>query len=235
MEKGSRIQENAERLGIVVLIPAYEPSSELPKLVRALKERFPRIVIVNDGSTRGLQYIDEVRPLVEKVLVHEVNRGKGAAIKTALDYIGEADVITVDADGQHLVADIVRVAEAMKTQREGLTLGVRAFSGKVPLRSRFGNWWTRIFFYLLTGLYVRDTQTGLRGIPSTLAKRVRELPGERYEYEMVMLADAKRHPEPPMQVPIATVYLNDNAESHFSPLKDTVRIYSALFRYLFRR
>lgn len=201
-------------------------------LVRKLNERFARLVVVNDGSTRGLETLSAVEPLVEKLLVHPVNRGKGAALKTAFDYLGPVDVVTADADGQHAVEDIVKVAEALKTQREGLVLGVRAFAGKVPFRSRFGNWWTRLFFFLLTGLYMRDTQTGLRGIPAPLLTRVRALEGERYEYEMVMLADAKRHAAKPVQIPIETIYLNDNAESHFSPLKDTLRIYRALFRYL---
>lgn len=190
------------------------------------------MIVVNDGSTRGLGHLAAVEPLVERVLVHPVNRGKGAALKTAFDFVGEADVVTADADGQHTPGDIVRVAEALKNQREGLVLGVRAFAGKVPLRSRFGNWWTRLFFFLLTGLSVRDTQTGLRGIPAPLLKRVQALPGERYEYEMVMLADAKYHPQRPVEIPIETIYLDNNAESHFSPLKDTVRIYRALFRYL---
>lgn len=201
-------------------------------LVRKLNERFARLVVVNDGSTRGLETLSAVEPLVEKLLVHPVNRGKGAALKTAFDYLGAVDVVTADADGQHTPEDIVKVAEALKTQRRGLVLGVRAFVGKVPFRSRFGNWWMRIFFFLLTGLYVRDTQTGLRGIPAELVSRVRALEGERYEYEMVMLADAKRQAAKPVQIPIETIYLNDNAESHFSPLKDTIRIYRALFRYL---
>lgn len=204
-------------------------------LVQKLNERFERLVIVNDGSTRGLETLAAVEPLVEKVLVHSANRGKGAALKTAFDYLGAVDVVTADADGQHKLEDIVKVAEALRTQREGLVLGVRAFDGKVPFRSRFGNWWTRIFFFLLTGLYVRDTQTGLRGIPAELVSRVRALEGERYEYEMVMLADAKRHAAKPVQIPIETIYLNNNAESHFSPFKDTVRIYRALFRYLASR
>lgn len=203
-------------------------------LVQKLNGRFARLVVVNDGSTRGLETLSAVEPLVEKVLVHPVNRGKGAALKTAFDYLGAVDVVTADSDGQHTLEDIVKVAEALKTQREGLVLGVRAFAGKVPFRSRFGNWWTRIFFFLLTGLYVRDTQTGLRGIPAPLVSRVRSLEGERYEYEMVMLADAKRHAVKPVQIPIETIYFNDNAESHFSPLKDTIRIYRALFRYLLK-
>lgn len=176
----------------------------------------------------------EVEPLVERVLTHPLNRGKGAAIKTGLDYLKDVNVITADADGQHTPADIVRVAEALESHRDGLVLGVRAFDGKVPLRSRFGNWWTRLWFFVLTGLWVKDTQTGLRGIPSALIPRIRALEGERYEYEMVMLADAKRHASRPLQIPIETIYLNDNSESHFSPLKDTVRIYRALFRYLWK-
>lgn len=212
----------------------YEPGAELPPLVRQLKRRFERIVIVNDGSTRNLEYLREVEPLVEKVLTHSVNRGKGAALKTGFAYLGAVNVITADADGQHTPADIVRVAEALKTFADGIVLGVRSFVGKVPLRSRFGNWWTRIWFFVLTRLWIRDTQTGLRGIPASLLPRIARLEGERYEYEMVMLADAKRHAARPMQIPIETIYLNDNAESHFSPLKDTVRIYRALFRYLWK-
>lgn len=187
---------------------------------------------MNDGSTRGLDYLAEVEPLVEKLLVHPINRGKGEAIKTALDYIGEANVITADADGQHAVKDIVRVAKALGETADAMVLGVRAFSGEVPLRSRFGNWWTRIWFFILTGLWVKDTQTGLRGIPRSLVSRIRALPGSRYEYEMVMLADAKYQAKKPVQIPIDTIYLDGNSESHFSPLKDTVRIYGALIKFL---
>ena len=104
-------------------------------------------------------------------------------------------------------------------------------AGKVPLRSRFGNWWTRWFFFLMTGLMIRDTQTGLRGIPAALVPRVAKLPGDRYEYEMTMLADAKRHPSRPLQIPIETVYLDENATSHFNPVLDAIRIYRSLFQF----
>ena len=229
------MEEHARRgLGPAVLIPAYNPGASLPALAEKLSGRFSRIVIVDDGSTAGRDAIAEASRYAEKVLVHPVNRGKGAAIKTGLSYLGSCDVVTADADGQHTFEDIARVADALSGHRGGLVLGVRAFSGKVPLRSRFGNWWTRRFFRLLTGIDVADTQTGLRGIPAPLVERVASLPGERYEYEMVMLADARNHREPPLQVPIATVYIDGNSASHFSPLADTFRIYGALFRFLRR-
>ena len=83
----------------------------------------------------------------------------------------------------------------------------------------------------MTRLRVADTQTGLRGIPAALLPRMLELEGDRYEYEMRMLADAKRHDEPPTQVPIETVYIAENASSHFNPLRDSVLIYGALLKF----
>lgn len=217
---------------MTVLIPAYNPDEKLLALLPKLKERFSRIVLVDDGSTVGKEIFPQAAPFVEKILVHEHNRGKGAALKTGFAYLGEGtDVITADSDGQHTPEDIAKVAAGLATHRDGLVLGVRAFSGHVPFRSRFGNFWTRWLFFLMTGLMIRDTQTGLRGIPAGLLKRVAAIPGDRYEYEMAMLADAKHHEAKPLQVPIETIYIEENATSHFNPLLDTIRIYRSLFQF----
>ena len=217
---------------VTVLIPAYNPDEKLLALLLKLKERFSRIVLVDDGSVKGREIFPQAEKYVEKILVHERNRGKGAALKTGFAYLGDStDVITADSDGQHTPEDIAKVAEGLRSHRDGLVLGVRSFSGKVPLRSRFGNWWTRWFFFLMTGLMIRDTQTGLRGIPAALLPRVAAIPGDRYEYEMAMLADAKNHPSRPLQIPIETVYIDSNATSHFNPLLDTIRIYRSLFQF----
>jgi len=224
---------------VAVLMPVCDPTERLLWLVEELGRRFARIVLVDDGSVSGRGFLRDAEPLVEKLLVHERNLGKGAALKTGLAYIGEsADVVTVDADGQHAPDDVEKVAEALAGHCGGLVLGVRAFDGKVPLRSRFGNFWTRIWFWFATGLRVSDTQTGLRGIPSALVRRVASLPGERFEYEMAMLADARFHAERPLEVPIRTIYIPGNV-SHHRPLADTRLIYRALGRAfverLFRR
>ncbi|MBR1870237.1 MAG: bifunctional glycosyltransferase family 2/GtrA family protein [Kiritimatiellae bacterium] len=222
----------------IVLIPAYNPDEKLVGLVDALRKAFKTIVVVNDGSTKGVENFSKVAALGATLLAHEKNRGKGAALKTGIAHISSTRsantnyvVVTADSDGQHTPSDIAKVAEAALTHPDGLTLGVRAFSGKVPFRSRFGNWWTRQFFFLMTHLRVQDTQTGLRGIPSCLLERMLAIEGERYEYEMRMLADAKRHAAPPLQVPIETVYIAQNASSHFNPLKDSIRIYGALLHF----
>ena len=214
---------------MTVVIPAYDPDEQLLKLLPELHRLFPRIVLVDDGSVRGREVIAAAAPYVSQTLVHPVNRGKGAALKTAFAALGDEDVITVDADGQHSPADVRRIAEALQTHRGGLVLGTRCLAS-MPFRSWWGNAWTCMVFFLFTGLWVRDTQTGLRGIPAGLLRRVAALPGDRYEYEMAMLADARLHPERPLQLPITTIYREGNASSHFSPLRDTVRIFAALVR-----
>ncbi|MBR6734607.1 MAG: glycosyltransferase family 2 protein [Kiritimatiellae bacterium] len=223
---------------VAVLIPAYQPDAALAELVGELRERFAHVVVVDDGSTAGADVFSAVRPRVDALLVHERNRGKGAALRTGFAWILEnlpcaKGVVTADADGQHKTADICRVAAEVPSCRGGLVLGVRRFTGRVPLRSRFGNFWARVFFWILTGLSVGDTQTGLRGIPRDLLGRMLEIGGDRYEYEMRMLVDARRHARRPLQIPIETVYAEGNKSSHFRPLRDSLLTQLALVRARF--
>ena len=225
-----------ERFGrnVVVLIPAYEPEEGLVTFVRSLARHFSRIILVNDGSTRGLDFFKSARPFVETILVHPENRGKGAALKTALASLEEGvDVVTADADGQHAVEDVVRVAAALESHREGLVLGVRDLRlGHVPLRSWWGNIWTVWTLYLLTFRRFRDTQTGLRGFPASVIPRLLSLPGERYDYELAMLASVRRFRWPVFELPIRTLYSPGNSTSHFSPLKDSLRNFRTLARLI---
>ena len=227
---------------IALVIPVCDPDeTRFPPLVGRLREDFAHIVVVDDGSARGHAAFDVVRGGVDAVLVHETNRGKGAALRTAFAWVREnlpnlAGVVTVDGDGQHAPDDVRRVAEELAREPHGgLVLGVRSFAGNVPFRSRLGNFWTRGLFRFLTGLAVSDTQTGLRGIPAALLPRLLAIPGDRYEYEIRMLADARRHPAPPREVPVRTIYLDGNASSHYRPLRDTFRTQLALWGSLFHR
>lgn len=219
---------------IAILIPAYQPDDKLAAFVAQLRAEFAHIVVVDDGSTEGKKVLETVRSQVDAVLVHEQNRGKGAALRTGFAWIAEKlpqvkGVVTADADGQHRPADVRRIAEAVRDYPNGLVLGVRAFVGKVPFRSLLGNFWARVLFWILTGLAIRDTQTGLRGIPRALLPRMLQLKGDRYEYEMRMLVDARLHPARPRQIPIETVYIDENKSSHFRPFRDTLRTQHALW------
>ena len=123
------------------------------------------------------------------------NRGKGHALKTGFEYIlnntnESIGVVTADADGQHLVKDILSIAAEVYNQKDKIVLGERKFVGKVPLRSKVGNTATRGIFTLVSGQKILDTQTGLRGFPIKLLPWLLSVEGERFEYEMNMLLEA---------------------------------------------
>jgi glycosyltransferase involved in cell wall biosynthesis len=222
-----------------VLIPAYRPSSHLVALVRDLSRRgMPAIVLVDDGSGPEFRAIfDQAAqfPGVE-VLRHPVNLGKGAALKTGIVHAlaafpGLLGIVTADADGQHHPDDIVRVAAALRKAPEALVLGCRTFDAKVPMRSRFGNLLTRKLMQMLIGAKLRDTQTGLRGIPAGFAERLLKVDARGYEFELEMLIAARHFGVAPLEVPIRTIYEPGNQSSHFNPLTDSMKIYFVLLRF----
>jgi glycosyltransferase involved in cell wall biosynthesis len=220
-----------------VLIPAYEPGEALPALTRALMDEGVPVVVVNDGSATGLECFEQIRAQGAVVLEHGENLGKGRALKTGLAWMAEQGyegVVTADADGQHSLEDILRVARALASGSRRLVLGIRDVS-RMPNRSRTGNCLTRTLFRLLYGIKLQDTQTGLRGIPLTGENRsgLLSLTGERYEYEMEMLIEAgELFPAGIQELEIETIYLEDSdTSSHFRPLADGARIYSVLFRH----
>lgn len=224
---------------VVVLIPAYQPGEALSRLVGELLESsLEALVIVDDGSGAAYESLFAQLAAHDRVylLRHAVNLGKGAALKTGMNFAlvnfpSCRGVVTADADGQHDAADILRVAEALRQDSHALLLGVREFRRDVPLRSRLGNTVTRALLYLVAGQKLADTQTGLRGIPAALAAHLLRVPSTGYEFELDMLMACKYQGFPVAQMPIRTIYENGNKSSHFHPIFDSMRIYFLLLRF----
>lgn len=145
---------------------------------------------------------------------------------------GIEGAITVDGDGQHKMEDILKVSDAMQDNPKALVLGCRCFDGEnVPARSRWGNKLSVVVFKCLCGINLSDTQTGLRGIPLSFLPVACGVAGERYEYETNFLLCAHTDGMQMLEIPICTVYENNNEVSHFHPLRDSFQIYSALLRF----
>ena len=220
-----------------LIIPAYKPGREMLELLDRFKDNADFLpVVVDDGSGEAFREIFDAVPDFAVLLRHEVNRGKGAALKTAIAHILQelpdcALALTADADGQHRYEDILMVNQSAKAHPGALVLGGRRFDGDVPFRSRFGNGVTRQVFAIASGCKVYDTQTGLRVFDRAAMERFLKVPGDRYEYEINMLLDAAQSGMPIVEETIATVYLNDNESSHFNPFKDSIKIYMCILKF----
>ncbi len=239
----SIVLPSASLLACCVLIPAWQPNATLGTLISHLSRRgFGKLLVIDDGSTSVHQTVfAEIAnlPGVE-VQRHAANLGKGRALKTGFQHLLNTQpdllgVITADADGQHMPDDIEKVARALLSTLPRPVLGSRGFEQNVPWRSRLGNTLTRWLFGRLTGVRLSDTQTGLRGFPLASLPELLALPGDRYEYEMTALAHLCRTGRTPVEIPIRTVYLDNNRHSHFRPVWDSMRIYAALLRLSARR
>jgi glycosyltransferase involved in cell wall biosynthesis len=224
---------------LVVVIPAYQPGRALVDLVRELEGvGMTPTVLIDDGS--GPQYrsiFEEALRLGKvRVLRHAVNLGKGAALKTGInfalvEYPDLTGVVTADADGQHDSGGIRSVAARFMQSPEALVLGTRDFEGNIPFRSRLGNSVTRRVMRFAVGHRLSDTQTGLRAIPRGMLGRLLQIPALGYEFELEMLIAARHLGIPVVEQPIKTIYAAGNPTSHFQPLRDSMRIYFVLLRY----
>ena len=240
---------------MIVLIPSLEPDHRLPELVRLLRSELSgelpessglrgsreprgkssgvRILIVDDGSGPAYEKtFTEAAAAGAVVIGYPTNRGKGFALRHGFEWClanapGET-VVCADSDGQHTPADIARVAAESERHPQALVLGVRGFVGDVPLRSRFGNNMSALVFRLASGVRVDDTQTGLRAYGACQLSELLEVPGDRFEWEQNALIMAARRGREIVQVPIATVYLDENSSSHFRPLADSYRVFRSL-------
>lgn len=219
-----------------VLLPVYNPDEKFLTLVEELYKRGFKVVACNDGSKESCdEYFRRAKSFAD-VIGYKDNKGKGYALKRGFEYIGnnladEVDyIVTADSDGQHAIEDIERVAKLTK-KTDGIVLGMRDLSEKIPIKSRIGNDMSKFVYTIVTGVYLRDNQSGLRGFPVRLCQWLQDIPGNKYEYELNVLVTAHKEGMKVTGIDIKTIYENNNKNTHFKPIKDTFRIQRSLWSY----
>jgi Glycosyltransferases involved in cell wall biogenesis len=200
-------------MNAAIIIPAFQPENNLMQIVDRLWNLGNQIIVVDDGSTEDKKELFHKISEIAIVIHQEKNRGKGAAIKKALNYIKEniwdCDVIGVmDADGQHLPEDMEKLLIKARHNDHSIVLGVRNISKEIPLKSKIGNEITRMVFRMLSGVTLTDMQTGLRAFSKSMIERFLEIEGTRYEYETNVLLTCAKEKIPIIEVPIRTIELS---------------------------
>lgn len=209
------------------VIPVYNNGGTIKQVALDCQKRIPQTLVVDDGSTDA-----DVQTLLEgtgiPVLRHEINRGKGQAILTALDYVFQRDaayMITIDGDGQHQPADLERFIPLLQQDEDTLWIGVRDFSKpNIPSKSKFGRDFANFWLRVETGVCVRDCQSGFRAYPVKHFKAL-ALTGNHYDFETEALTRAAWAGLDLKMVDIDVWYPEpDKRVSSFRPFMDNFRI-----------
>lgn len=214
---------------IVVLIPTLNPKERFTQVIDKLKENgLNNIVIIDDGS-ENKEVLNKIHNI--KIITHEVNMGKGAALKTGFSYIRNMDVkgvITLDDDLQQDIEDIKKICDFF-LEKEEVYFGVRLFEGAPFIRKNSN----KITSYLFKKIYkekIIDTQTGLRLFPKSVLTELIKISGNGFEYEMNVLKFLAINKIKINQIPIKTIYFKEKNASHYNALTDSFKIYKQLFR-----
>ena len=222
----------------IALIPVYEPDNDMTDLVFKLRENDFDVIIINDGSDEKYDYIFLNLENNAKIIAYKPNRGKGYAIKTGLKFIKEnikeeSIIITMDSDGQHTVKDAIKLCSYAKEHPKELVIGKRIRNENIPIKSKIGNEITKSVYHITTGMEIYDTQTGLRAFSHELLDNMLEISGDRYEYEMNMLLMFAKKGIKIKEIEIETIYIDNNSNSHFRAVKDSIIIYNQIIKFSF--
>lgn len=213
-----------------VAIPAFEAAATVGAVVRRTLRVHPDVIVVDDGSGDGTG--DAARACGVPVLVHDVNYGKGRALKTAFDHLfarGYDAVVTIDADGQHPPEELPNLVAAWASGAD-LVLGTRAhlFAEMSAVR-RASNGTSSWLISHVAGAELPDCQTGYRLYTKPLVETV-GFPEPRFEAESAVIVRAVRHGFKVVGVPVRLDKADGRATSHYRPVVDSLRIAGAVTR-----
>lgn len=225
--ESQNIRALLDNLHCVVVIPTFNNSQTVAKVINDVKSYCNNILVINDGSTdktaeilADIDYID--------VIGYEKNRGKGYALKQAFAHAyrqGFKYAITIDSDGQHFAEDLVVFANEIAKHPDNLLIGARNLNAEnMPTENSFANKFSNFWYWAETGKKLSDTQSGFRLYPLETVASIKTL-SKRYEYEVEIIVKATWAGCSVRNIPINVYYPPENERiSHFRPGKDFMRI-----------
>jgi glycosyltransferase involved in cell wall biosynthesis len=218
------------------ILPALNAARFLPEVIGEIRTLHPdlRVLVVDDGSTDGTA--ETARVAGAEVAVHEVNQGKGAALKTGYAWASEQRldwVYTMDSDGQHLPAEMQGFQESAARDQLDVVVGTRmAATASMPWLRKKTNQFTSWVISRLAGCAIPDSQNGYRLYRVACFEGL-TLKTSRYDSESEILVRLARRGFRIGSAPITTVYGDE--VSSINPFVDTGRFFRLVLMLMFSR
>jgi glycosyltransferase involved in cell wall biosynthesis len=224
----STLKSKIKDLRCCVIVPTYNNHKTLKKLLEGVLVYTDAIIVVNDGATDSTQEILAAYPTIEQIHLPK-NKGKGNALRIGFEQatkLGYEYAITIDSDGQHFPEDIAVFIEhlAASENKNILLIGARNMEQVgVPKKSSFGNKFSNFWFWVETGIWLTDTQSGFRLYPLQQLEHLK-FRTNKFEFEIEVIVKAAWNGTQVKNVPVKVLYDEAERVSHFRPFKDFSRI-----------
>jgi glycosyltransferase involved in cell wall biosynthesis len=223
-------------MSVGAILPALNAARFLEEVVGEIRALHPdlRILVVDDGSTDATA--DVARRAGAEVIAHEMNQGKGQALKTGYGWAQQENldwVFTMDSDGQHLPAEMQGFIDAAALEKLDVVVGTRmARTANMPWLRKKTNQFTSWVISRLAGCPIPDSQNGYR-LYRVDCLRGLVLKTTRYDAESEILVRLARRGYRIGSAPITTVYGDET--SSINPVVDTGRFFRLVFMLMFSR
>tara|TARA_R110002049_G_scaffold1687_14_gene12837 strand:- start:824 stop:2020 length:1197 start_codon:yes stop_codon:yes gene_type:complete len=221
-------KDRLKNLRCCVIIPTYNNHKTLKRVIDGVLDYADDVILINDGSTDTTPQILSAYPHLKQIHVPK-NKGKGNALRLGFKYADELGfdyAITIDSDGQHFPEDIEVFVDALENSDEKnlLLIGSRNMTQEgVPKKSSFGNKFSNFWFWVETGIWLEDTQSGFRLYPVKYTKHTKYYT-KKFEFEIEAIVKAAWRGTAVQNVPVSVLYDENERVSHFRPFKDFTRI-----------
>ncbi|SRR5260221_7627882 len=209
-----------------VVIPAFNEEKYLDKVLSQVRKYSSHIVFVDDGSSDNSALV--AQKYTPNVLIHKVNLGKGAALKTGCEYafrkLGANAVVVMDSDSQHDPKELLHFFNYLKDHQ--VVLGVRDISHKMPFLRSFWNRSISFLVWLFFGVYFDDIPCGYKGFTSAAYKKIKWQSSD-YAVEMEIAVQIAKNKIEFTTLPIETIYEDtDRGMTMFSAVSMMIQIIS---------
>jgi len=193
-------------MNLFVVIPAYNEEETISRVIKGVKKYTENIIVVDDGSTDSTLLI--LKKIDAYVLQHQINLGKGAALKTgcqAAIRLGAEIIITIDGDGQHEPSEIPKLTSKLKKENLDIILGARQMNKNMPKLMLFGNKFLNKIINLFLNTPLADTQSGFKAFTSQTYQKIKWQSSD-YSVETEIIMRINKNKLKYQEVPIKTIY-----------------------------
>lgn len=214
-----------------LIVPLYNEGPIVGDVVRHARERFSKVVCVDDGSSDGSSVIAAAAGAV--IVTHPVNLGQGAALQTGIRYaLADPEAkffVTFDSDGQHRTEDAERMVERLRSEELDVVLGSRFLDTEVEagLLKRLVLKLAVKFERITTRLKVTDTHNGLRALNRTAAQAI-HIRQNRMAHGSEFLQEISHHKLRYAEEPVHIIY-TDYSRAKGQSIWNSVNILNELF------